>query len=203
MNRRLKSNNINKILSKKLKKVEYPKRGVGNKVPTYKTRKEYNASLNDIKKFGKKIKAVKKRNINAIIFNKKNGDGITSALIVVEYLKKKNKNFNEEEIKLIPVGPASGPISRDRELTKKLNSYKDRNIIVLDLQYDKDRLNYLKKNSKSILLIDDHPLTKKIINDTNLKDDEYFIGDDKHGTCTYTHKFFYPKKKSTRYYTNF
>ena len=79
---------------------------------------------------------------------------------------------------------------------KELESeMKGKHIIVVDLAYNVECLNYFKKIAKSLIVIDDHPITKGIIGKTKLKKSEYYIGDDKHGACAYTWKFLYPKKK--------
>ena len=49
--------------------------------------------------------------------------------------------------------------------------------------------------AKSVIVIDDHPITKKIIGQTKLNKKDYFIGDSGHAACGYTWKFFFPTKK--------
>ena len=189
-------NNINRIAKKCLQECEFPfgDKKYNNK-QIFKDDKEYQKSFKEIKVFSDKFKLSQKKNINCIIFNENNADGKTAAAIILRFLAKKlNKELTENDVTLINVGPHSGE-GIDYKLKKLENDIKDKNIIIVDLAYNIECLNYFKKIGKSVILIDDHPITNNIIKKTKLKKTEYYIGDDKHGACAYTWKFLYPKKK--------
>tara|TARA_R110002074_G_scaffold380864_1_gene559689 strand:+ start:1608 stop:2795 length:1188 start_codon:yes stop_codon:yes gene_type:complete len=188
---------VNKILSNSLKNVNYPIFEDKIHTPRYKTDKEYQSSFKDIKKYSSKISDKQKKSINCIIFNKGNADGILCAYIVIKYLKKKLKrDLTPNDIYLIPTAPSSGHNGKvARDIYKNENNIINKNVIVLDLAYDIETLNFIKEKSKTMIVIDDHPITKNIINDTKCNKKNYYIGDMGHAACGYTWKFFFPKKK--------
>ena len=189
--------NFNKKVSEHLKDMvlDIPAKGY---TPKYASEKEYHKSFDDIKKYSKSVKASVKKSINCVIFNRSNADGIISAYIVLRYLKEKLKaNYNSENILLLPTGASSGSRVSD-ELKRKENKISGKSVIFLDLGSDNATLNYLKKISKSLIVIDDHPIFKNSVSKSNLNDKNFFIGDDTHSACAYTWKFFYPTKKVNR-----
>ena len=191
-------NKINKLLANSLKNTEFPTdESFGMyKKSKYNNNKEYQSSFEEIKKWSSKISDEKKKKLNCIIFNNKNADGILSAYVVIKYLKiKLKKEITEDDVFLMPIGASSGR-GIDRNLLRKENKLKNKHIIVVDLAYNKESLDFLKKVSKHLIVIDDHPLTKKIINNTKLNNKNYYIGNLEHAACGYTWKFFFPKKKS-------
>ena len=151
--------NFNKKISEHLKDMvlDIPAKGY---TPKYASEKEYHKSFDDIKKYSKSVKASVKKSINCVIFNRSNADGIISAYIVLRYLKEKLKaNYNSENILLLPTGASSGSRVSD-ELKRKENKISGKSVIFLDLGSDNATLNYLKKISKSLIVIDDHPIFK-------------------------------------------
>lgn len=187
-------NKINKILANSVKDLSNPFSDGRSFNSKYKTNKEYQSSFSNIKNFSKKVPLKNKKGITCIIFNRGNADGIISAYIVLKYLKMKLKKDLTDTIKLIPTGPWSGQkVARD--FLKCEEYIKGRHVIVLDLAYNIESLNYLKKMAKSVIVIDDHPITKKLIGQTKLNNKDFFIGDSQHAACGYTWKFFFPTKK--------
>lgn len=148
--------------------------------------KEYQNSFDDILKFSKKITLAKKKGINCIIYHADNSDGIMSANIVIKFL---TENKTIDDVIIIPTKPSSGAGFLNRRLEKYENQIKGRNVIILDLQYNKENLNYIKSLAKDVLIIDDHPVGQ---NQTE-GDDKHFIGNNSHASVAYTWKFFYPK----------
>lgn len=188
-------NQVNKILSNSVKNVEFPLVSLRDFQSKYSSEKEYQSSFEKIKKYSSSVPEKQKKAINCIIFNRGNADGITCAYIVLRYLKKQLKReLTQSDIYLIPVGPSSGyGIARD--ISRSEQNIKGKNVIVLDLAYNVESLDYLKKISKSLIVIDDHPLTQNLINKTKLNNKNYYIGDKGHAACGYAWKFFFPKKK--------
>jgi hypothetical protein len=64
---------------------------------------------------------------------------------------------------------------------------KNKNVLILDISYGNNTFDFIKKNSKNMIVIDDHTTT-------SYKDDNIFVGEN-HATVGYTWKFFYPKEK--------
>ena len=145
--------------------------------------KEYQNSFNDIIDFSKTITEIKKQDINCILYHAENSDGLMSANIAVKYLVEHKKS----DIVFIPMKPSSGEGKLDYRLTKYDNDMKDRNILILDLQYNRENLSYIRNLAKTVYIIDDHPIGNK-------NDKLCFIGDSNHATIAYTWKFFYPKE---------
>ena len=147
----------------------------------------YQKSFDDIISFSKSYTLKMKNDINCIIFHTENSDGIMSANIAVNYLISKNK----EKIVIIPIKPASGSGHIDTRLSNHENRIKDKNVLILDLQYNKENLDFIKKYAKSVTIIDDHSVGNK-------SNKHHFIGSN-HATVAYTWKFFYPNKEVPLY----
>jgi len=145
---------------------------------------KYQDSFDDIIKFSKKITLPKKKSINCIIYHADNSDGVMSANIVVKFL---TENKVGDDIVIIPAKPSSGAGFMNKRLEKYENQIRGRNLIILDLQYNKENLDYFKSLAKDIIIIDDHPIGES--NSSN----KHFIGDNSHASVAYTWKFFYPK----------
>ena len=145
---------------------------------------KYQDSFDDIIKFSKKITLPKKKSINCIIYHVDNSDGVMSANIVVKFL---TENKAGDDIVIIPAKPSSGAGFMNKRLEKYESQIKGRNLIILDLQYNKENLEYFKSLAKDIIIIDDHPVGES--NTSN----KHFIGDNSHASVAYTWKFFYPK----------
>jgi hypothetical protein len=163
----------------------------------YKDEEEYQDSFDSIIKFSSGIKSSVKKSINCIIFNKQNSDGLFSCYLTIKYLKKYKSN-NNIEINIIPIGPHSG-MGVDFNLKKHEKKIDGSNLIVLDLSYNKESINYLKKLSKNLIIIDDHSISNNALKKSNLNKNSYFIGDETHATVAYTFKFFHPSKRIPQY----
>ena len=146
--------------------------------------KKYQNSFDDIIQFSKKITLPKKKSINCIIYHADNSDGVMSANIVVKFL---TENKAGDDITIIPAKPSSGAGFMNKRLEKYESQIRGRNLIILDLQYNKENLDYFKSLAKDVIIIDDHPIG--VSNTSN----KHFIGDNSHASVAYTWKFFYPK----------
>ena len=156
-----------------------------------KEKKEYQNSFDSIIDFSKKISTPKKKAINCIIYHAENSDGIMSAYIALQYLKEQGK----KEITIIPAKPSSGFGQVNQRLLKYNNNMKDKNILILDLQYNQTNLDHIQSLAKNVYIIDDH----EIANKNKINKIEHFIGDNSHACIAYTWKFFYPKKEVPLY----
>ena len=178
----------NRELSKQIKNISSLNKNNDNK--SYKNEmQEYQKSFDDIINFSKKITAVKKKGINCIIFNTSNSDGIMSANITVKFLLENKK----KDIVIIPAKPSSGAGKINERLTKYNDNMKNKNILILDLQYNQENLKHIKDLAKNVYVIDDHSIANR--NNSN-----HFVGTSNHATVAYTWKFFYPKKDVPIYY---
>jgi hypothetical protein len=146
--------------------------------------KKYQNSFDDIIQFSKKITLPKKKSINCIIYHADNSDGVMSANIVVKFL---TENKAGDDVVIIPAKPSSGAGFMNKRLEKYESQIRGRNLIILDLQYNKENLDYFKLLAKDVIIIDDHPIGES--NNSN----KHFIGNNSHASVAYTWKFFYPK----------
>jgi hypothetical protein len=154
---------------------------------TYNSKEEYNKSFKDEKilEFSKKIKDSDKKSINYVIYNGGKADGLFCAYVVWRYLHLDNGvNFIRFDAK---TPPRMGGI--DRRI--KTENISGKNVLIVDISFNKETINEITKHAKSIILIDDHIATK--VSDTSKKF-EQFVGK-VHGACAYTWKFFYPKEE--------
>jgi len=151
---------------------------------------KYQDSFDDIIKFSKKITLAKKKGINCIIYHADNSDGVMSANIVVKYL---TENKVGDDVTIIPAKPSSGAGFMNRRLEKYESQIKGRNVIILDLQYNKENLAYFQSLAKDVIVIDDHPVGQNQVSSRDGNSDKHFIGDNSHASVAYTWKFFYPK----------
>lgn len=159
----------------------------------FKTEKEYQNSFDNIIKFSKTIKDKEKKEINAIIYHDQNKDGLFSALVFWQFLNE--NNLTSDNIVYIPLKPSSGNKVNFR-LNNILGLIKDKNVLIVDIQYSYINLKLISENCKKLYIIDDHPREegniKQLETINNLKGN-IFIGND-HAACAYTWKFFFPKK---------
>ena len=149
----------------------------------YKTIDEYQNSFDDILKFEKGFTDKQKKDINVVLFHDSNNDGAISGYFSWRYLVLENK----KDVKFIGMKPAKGK-GIDRRVQNIVNDIKDKNVLILDLDYNKEVLDYIKNNAKEMIVIDDH------YGGETYKDPNVFVGDN-HAVVAYVFKFFYPKEK--------
>jgi hypothetical protein len=184
MNNRKKTTgqNFNKLASNAVAKYEF-KNDKNVTKSKYKTEKEYQDSFDDILKFEKEFTDKQKKDINVVIFHTDNNDGVISAYITWRYLVLENK----KDVKFVGMKPAKGK-GIDRRVQNIINDIKDKNVLILDLDYNNEVLDYIKNNTKEMIVIDDHH------GGAPYKDSKVFVGQN-HAAVAYTWKFFYPKEK--------
>lgn len=173
--------NFNRQLMSQLKNIN-AKNNINNE-----EEKKYQDSFEDILSFTKTISTPKKNAINCIIYHAENSDGLMSAFIAINYLL----DHKKKDITIIPAKPSSGSGYVNNRLKVHHDQLKDKNILILDLQYNKENLDYLREQAKNVYIIDDHPVA-------NSNNKSYFIGKD-HASVAYTWKFFYPKENVPLY----
>lgn len=148
----------------------------------YKTEKEYQNSFDDIIKFQSKFTDAQKKSIEVVIFHDDNNDGVISSYIAWKYLMLENK----KDIKFIGMKPGKGQ-GVDFRVKNMADSIRNKNIVIFDLDYNKETLDFMKNTAKMMLVIDDH--------DGGIKytDPNVFVGEN-HAAVAYAFKFFYPKE---------
>ena len=158
----------------------------------YKNDEAYQKSFENIIEFSKSISEKDKKEINSVIFNANNDDGLFSAWCYYKFLEKNGLDSNS--ITFVPLGPASGN-KPDWHLQKQLDFVEGRNVIILDIAYSLVNLELIASVAKKIYIIDDHTRDEKELknlNSVNKLKGNWFIGDDKHAAVAYTWKFFFP-----------
>jgi hypothetical protein len=154
---------------------------------TYNSKEEYDKSFKDEKilEFSKKIKEDDKNKIDYIIYNAGNADGVFSAYVAWRYLYLDN---NSKYIRFEAGKPHFGKGYDDR---LKYDNMRDKNILVVDLAYNRETFEKIKNSANSLIIIDDHSVKKNNVKNKNY---EEFVGNT-HASCAYTWKFFYPTKE--------
>ena len=186
-NDRTRGDNFNRILEEAVKDVKL-KNGKTSKSP-YSTEKEYQDSFSDILAFEKQFTDKEKKDINMIIFHDSNNDGVISAYLAWKYLVKENK----KDIKFFQMKPGKGD-RVDSRIENLKGQLEGSNVLVLDLDYNKVTIDFLRNNSKSLIFIDDH--MEKTGNNNMMggaAKESIFIGKN-HAAVAYTWKFFYLKE---------
>jgi hypothetical protein len=151
----------------------------------YKNEKQYQDSFKGILEFEKKFTDKQKKDINSVIFHGDNNDGVSCAYITWLFLTKNGKNKNKD-ILFIGIKPDNKKFGISYQIKKILNEYiKDRNVLMMDLNYNKDTIDEINKNAKSFIAIDNHDAM------INIGNNIYSTGN--HASCASVHKFFYPK----------
>lgn len=151
----------------------------------YRTEKQYQDSFKSLLEFEKKFTEKQKKQIDSVIYHKGNNDGVSCSYITWKFLTKDGKNKNKD-ILFVGINPDLSKSGVSYQIKKILNSHiKDRNVILMDLNYNKDTLDEINKQAKSFIAIDNHDSMKNA-------GDNIFTSQD-HAACASVQKFFYPK----------
>ena len=189
--------NFDKIARDAIKGVIF-KQTKKNSYTKYSTPKEYNESIGeDIITFSKKFTQKKKKEINTLIYHKKNSDGLYCCYIYWAFITDHGKKRDLDDILIIQLDP--GYTQRGEiffGVKKIIEQLRGRNVMICDLSFNFETFKYIKENVKELIIIDDHPLTKNknTTSDYDLLKDNLFVGRD-HAAVAYTYKFFYPKQE--------
>lgn len=154
-----------------------------NKNEKKKRNEEYENSFQEIDTFRKSLTKKDIEDINTIVYHDENNDGIFSAVCAYHYYSTTYPN-RVQDLRLVPVKPQAGMTfinPRDQE------KYKDRNLLILDLDFHPQYVENIKKISNQMIIIDDHT------QGNSLKGNKIFVGTN-HAACANTFKFFYPKE---------
>jgi len=178
---------FNKIIHNCLKDIELSNKK--ERVYYYKSKKEYIDTIKD--QIGDyKLTTKEKEEIDVIIYNTKQSDGMIAATIVINYIINDSKNKRSlEEIDVIRTGEGKGEMIRKNLETISKNRNKEKlNIIMLDLEPKEEIYNMISQYGKNIIIIDEHG--KKNINNKLA-----LTTDGPHSSCALTWYVFYPKEE--------
>lgn len=145
------------------------------------TEEDYQNSFKDIIKYQKEFTEKDKLQINCLIFHN-NSDGVFAAYNAWRFLT--DNHGKDMDLLLLSMGPERGK-GISKTLSSKFNQLKDRHVMILDLEYNKDTLKALKNITRSLINFIGH-------GDPKNKNDIYV--DKIHAPCTLTWKFFYPNE---------
>lgn len=155
-----------------------------NKNEKKRMNKEYQDSFGEIEAFRKSLTKADIENIDTIVYHDENNDGIFSAVSAYHYYSTTYPN-RADQISLLPMKPQAGMTyinPRDQE------KFREKNILILDLDFNPQYIENIKKISSSLLIIDDHS-HKNVV-----KGEKIFVGTN-HAACANTFKFYYPKEE--------
>lgn len=159
----------------------------------YKTEEEYENSLKEAIHFSNKFTEKEKKSLNTIVFNRGNSDGVMSGYIVWKYLTNNGKN-SDENISVIANSPNFQKKGIANQIKRIENKIAGKNVIMVDLSYNKETIEYIKKITNFFIFIDNH-------DNKDLEDLSYAYvttfskSGAAHGACAAVWKFFYPKEK--------
>ena len=178
------SGKFNKYIKDCIKNVELINNSK-NRNYIYNNEKNYLSSLKQQAKDAK-LTSKQKKDIDIILWNNRNNDGLFSAVIANHFLKENNK----EDVLYFYTGQSSSAMSR---LPIKDDILKDKNLLIVDLVFHENIYDKLSQLCKSVIVIDDHEQPK--INSKNIT---IITSNSGHGSCALTWEIFYPKEKIPR-----
>ena len=177
---RLSTNSSNSLFPRKEPKENWSK---------YKTEEEYDQSLKNAVEFSKKFTDKQKKSFDVIIFNKTNADGVMSGYIAWDYV---TDGGTTKEVKVLSSNPNFQSYGVAKEIKSIENYITGKSVIMVDLLYNKETLEYVNSITNFFIFIDNHKseenskLPYAYITDTGSRELE------NHAACAAVWKFFYP-----------
>ena len=181
---RLSTNSSNTLFPRKEPKDNWSK---------YKTEEDYDSSLQNAVIFSKKFTEEQKKSIDVIIFNKTNADGVISGYIPWNYVT--DGDTKQTEVKVLSTNPNYQKFGTAKEILAIESYIIGKNVILVDLAFNKDTLEYIHNKANFFVSIDNHSLegvsTLPYVYITDSGPKEL----PKHAACAAVWKFFYPDEK--------
>ncbi len=178
---RLSTNSSNTLFPRKEPREDWSK---------YKTEKEYDESLKNAVEFSEQFTEEQKKSFNVIVFNKTNADGVMSGYIAWDYITE--GGTSNKEVTVLSSNPNFQSYGIAREI-KAIEGYlKDNSVIMVDLHYNKETLEYINSIASFFIFIDNHrsdeiaQLPYAYITNTGSRELA------NHAACAAVWKFFYP-----------
>jgi hypothetical protein len=178
---RLSTNSSDELFARKKPKENWSK---------YKTEEEYEKSLTDSITFSNKFTEEQKKSLDVIIFNRANSDGVISGYIAWDYVTDGGSLSND--VKVFSSNPNFQKFGVAKEIKALEKFITGKNVIIVDLSYNKDTLEFVNNIAKFFIFIDNHAaigvseLPYAHSTDTGSKN---FAN---HAACAAVWKFFYP-----------
>jgi hypothetical protein len=151
---------------------------------------EYEDSFSEIEPFKKKLTPTIKKSIDVVMYHDENNDGFLCGFLVWKYLiQNKKKDFI-----LFPIKPSKSKFGVDRRISSQLEKFKDKTVIIMDVDLNIDTYKFFEENCKKFIVIDEHSnyQNKNIMDKYPL----VFKGN-QHASCAYVYKLFFPDDKKT------
>lgn len=159
-----------------------------NNKSKFKTEKTYQNSFQSILDFESNFTDKRKKQVDSVIYHTGNNDGVSCSYLFWSYLTKNGKNCNKDILfKGIQPDHSSHKVV-SKHLLAIQKHIKGRNVVLLDMEYNETSLEYIEKNAKTMLVIDNHHKTT-----TNIKRGIFSSSD--HAACASTFKFLHPTKE--------
>ena len=159
------------------------------KTHKFSTEKKYQDSFDEQITFSNKFTDKQKNQIDSVLFHKDNTDGVSCAYLCWKYLTDKNKDKYILFKGIQPDYNKNKIVSNNIKYVEK-NHIVGKNVIILDMAFNKTTFDYIKQISKSMIVIDNHPQTLKNNNNKNS-----IFSTLNHAACASCFKFFYPMEK--------
>jgi len=180
---RLATNSSNTLFPRKEPKENWSK---------YKTEEEYEESLQSAVTFSKQFTEEQKKSFDVIIFHNSNSDGVISGYIAWDYVT--NGEKINKQLKIIGTKPNFQKVGISKEVKKIENEITGKNVIMVDLSYNKDTIEYVNSITDFFITIDNHradevsKLSYAFLTNTGKEKAS-------HAACAAVWKFFHPDKK--------
>ena len=157
----------------------------------YSSEEEYQNSLESSIAFSNKFTEEQKKSLNVIIFNRGNSDGLFSAYIAWEYI---TGGVPDNNVKLLISNPNLQKYGVANEIKRLENYITGKNVIIVDLSYNKETLEFVKQKANFFVFIDNHIapgiLELPYVYTTAVDSKKFPV----HAACAAVWKFFYPTK---------
>ena len=156
----------------------------------YKTEEEYDKSLIDSVTFSNKFTEEQKKSFDVIIFNRSNSDGLISGYIAWDYLTKGGSL--SVDIKIFSTNPNFQKNGIAKEIRVLEQYITGKNVIIVDLSYNKETIEHLKSIANFFIFIDNHSAPNILTLPYAYTTDTGSKNFSNHAACAAVWKFFHP-----------
>lgn len=151
----------------------------------YHTEKEYDDSFKAMVEFQKQFTEAQKKSFDVVMYHTGNLDGAMSAYIYWDYVTEGGDK--EKDVTYIGTRPDFGKGGVSFKVKSALPKIQGKNVLMVDLAYNKETYEAIAEAAKFLVIIDDHP-------DPSMQGFPNYFAADKHATTGVVFKFFHPDK---------
>lgn len=163
----------------------FPVKVFEKNMSVFRTPEEYDESFSNMIKFQKQFTEKQKQSFDVVLYHGGNLDGTLSAYLYWEYITK--GGTEEKKIEFIARRPDFRKGTQVAPLIQQiLPQLKGKNILMVDLFYNRQTYEAISNEANFMVAIDDH-------HDDSLKDLPNHFSADKHATVGVVWKFFHPE----------